>query len=235
MLPGRPPESSAGVHSSPSGVCGGGCGCSLCSGAAHCRRHPGDRRGGQPQAGERVDELEYRAEDFRPGRVSGLRSCVRGEGARIPTPSRLAGGAWMASRRKAPSRQVRKARTSATPAPAGVREQLAATAGILRALASAPGNLQAVLDAVTEQAARVCGATDSLIHRVDGDHLRLMAHYGPIPVGTPTGAGCGPPISNSTTQGLARRSTPPPGSGSSRKASSSRKVLSLGSMAGRWD
>ena len=61
------PESSAGVDSSPASVCRGGCGCSLCSGTAHCRRHPGDRKGGQPQAGERVDELEYRAEDCRPG------------------------------------------------------------------------------------------------------------------------------------------------------------------------
>ena len=93
----------------------------------------------------------------------------------------------MASRRKAPSRPVRKARTSVLPRAAGAREQLTATIQILRALASAPGNVQAVLDAVAEQAAQVCGATDSLIHRVDGDHLRLMAHHGPIPVGTETG------------------------------------------------
>jgi GAF domain-containing protein len=93
----------------------------------------------------------------------------------------------MASRRKAPSRPPRKARKSATPGSAGVREQLDATVRILRALASSPGNLQAVLDAVTEQAARVCGATDSLIHRVDGDSLRLMAHHGPIPLVTKPG------------------------------------------------
>ena len=93
----------------------------------------------------------------------------------------------MASRRKAPSRPFRKARTSVLPRAAGAREQLTATIQILRALASAPGNVQAVLDAVAEQAAQVCGATDSLIHRVDGDHLRLMAHHGPIPVGTETG------------------------------------------------
>jgi GAF domain-containing protein len=86
----------------------------------------------------------------------------------------------MASRRKPTSLPTRRPRTSATPGPAGLREQLAATARILRALASAPGNLQAVLDAVAEQAARVCGATDSLIHRLDGDRLRLMAHHGPI-------------------------------------------------------
>jgi GAF domain-containing protein len=86
----------------------------------------------------------------------------------------------MPSRPKARSRPARKPRTSATPSPAGVREQPAATIRILRALANGPGNLQAVLDAVAEQAARVCGATDSLIHRLDGDHLRLMAHHGRI-------------------------------------------------------
>jgi GAF domain-containing protein len=37
-----------------------------------------------------------------------------------------------------------------------------------------------VLDAVAEQAARVCGATDCLINRIDGDRLRLAAHHGPI-------------------------------------------------------
>src|SRR5262245_50252067 len=93
----------------------------------------------------------------------------------------------MASRRKAPSRPVRQARTSATPGPAGLGEQLAATIRILHALARGPGNLQAVLDAVVEQAARVCGATDSLIERVEGNHLRLMAHHGPIPLRTKLG------------------------------------------------
>jgi GAF domain-containing protein len=86
----------------------------------------------------------------------------------------------MASRRKATSRPARRPRTSPTRGPAGLREQLAATARILRALAGAPGDLQAVLDAVVEQAARVCGATDSLINRLDGDRLRLVAHHGPI-------------------------------------------------------
>ena len=86
----------------------------------------------------------------------------------------------MASRRKAPSRPVRRSRPSATPGAAGVREQLDATVRILHALASASGDLQAVLDTVAEQAARVCGATDGLIHRLDGDRLSLVAHHGSI-------------------------------------------------------
>ena len=107
----------------------------------------------------------------------------------------------MASRRKAPSRPARRPRTSAAPGPAGVRAQLAATTRILRALASAPGNLQAVLDAVAEQAARVCGATDSLIQRLDGDHLRLMAHHGPIPLITKPGDTM--PLTRESTAGRA--------------------------------
>src|SRR5262249_18526671 len=91
-----------------------------------------------------------------------------------------AGGARMASRRKAPSRPARKGRPSATPSPAGVRGQLAATIRILHALANGPSNLQAVLDTVAEQAALVCGATDSVIHRLDDDGLHLVAHHGPI-------------------------------------------------------
>ena len=89
----------------------------------------------------------------------------------------------MASRQKPTSRAARRPRTPPTPGPAGIREQLAATIRILRALASAPGNLQAVLDAVAEQAARVCGATDSVIQRLDGGGLHPLAHYGSIGLG----------------------------------------------------
>src|SRR5262245_59575324 len=107
----------------------------------------------------------------------------------------------MASRRKAPPRPARKPRTSATPGPAEVREQLGATVRILRALASAPGNLQAVLDAVAEQAARVCGAIDSLIHRIDGDRLRLVAHHGAI--GLQIKPGDTTPLTRDSTAGRA--------------------------------
>jgi GAF domain-containing protein len=37
-----------------------------------------------------------------------------------------------------------------------------------------------VLDAVAEESARVCGATDSVIHRLDGAGLHTVAHHGPI-------------------------------------------------------
>jgi hypothetical protein len=60
-------------------------------------------------------------------------------------------------------------------------EQFAAASDVLRMIARAPTDLQPVLDAVAESAARVCGARDALIYRIDGDGLRLEAHYGPLP------------------------------------------------------
>jgi signal transduction histidine kinase len=59
-------------------------------------------------------------------------------------------------------------------------EQQTATAEILRVIASSPTDLQPVMEAVAENAARVCGATDSAIFRLEGEHLRLVARRGPI-------------------------------------------------------
>src|SRR5207245_3812172 len=60
-------------------------------------------------------------------------------------------------------------------------EQQTATADILKVTASSPTDVQPVLDAIAESAARVCGASDAHVYRVDGDVLRQWAHYGPIP------------------------------------------------------
>ena len=59
-------------------------------------------------------------------------------------------------------------------------EQQTATAEILRVIASSPTDLQPVMEAVAENAARVCGATDSSIFRLEGDHLSMVALYGPL-------------------------------------------------------
>ena len=60
-------------------------------------------------------------------------------------------------------------------------EQQTATSEILRVISSSPTDIQPVLDAVAENAARVCGAHDAKIYRVDGDLLRLVASCGPVP------------------------------------------------------
>jgi GAF domain-containing protein len=60
-------------------------------------------------------------------------------------------------------------------------ERQTATGEILRVIASSPTEVQPVLDAIAESAARVCGATDAHVYRVDGDVLKQWAHFGPIP------------------------------------------------------
>jgi signal transduction histidine kinase len=59
-------------------------------------------------------------------------------------------------------------------------EQQTATSEILRVISSSPTDIQPVLDAVAQNAARVCGADDALIYRVDGDVDQRVAHHGPI-------------------------------------------------------
>ena len=60
-------------------------------------------------------------------------------------------------------------------------EQQTATSEILGVIASSPTDIQPVLDAVAENAARLCDATMRQIRRVDGDELRLAAQFGTIP------------------------------------------------------
>src|SRR5215813_1331314 len=59
------------------------------------------------------------------------------------------------------------------------REQTA-TSEILRLIATFWTNNQSVLDTIAENAARVCGSYDAVIRLVEGNILRLAAHYGPV-------------------------------------------------------
>ena len=61
-------------------------------------------------------------------------------------------------------------------------EQQTATAEILRVISSSPTDVQPVLAAVAESASQLCGAADVLIHRVEGDMMRRVAHFGSVPV-----------------------------------------------------
>jgi len=60
-------------------------------------------------------------------------------------------------------------------------EQQTATSEILRVISSSPTDIQPVLDAVAENAARLCDATDAQIRVVEGDFLRKMTSFGSMP------------------------------------------------------
>jgi adenylate cyclase len=79
-------------------------------------------------------------------------------------------------------------------------ERQTATAQILRVIASSPTDLQTVLDAVAESAARVCGASDAIIFRCDGEALRLASVYGSMPSGPPART---QPLNHETVTGRA--------------------------------
>jgi GAF domain-containing protein len=64
-------------------------------------------------------------------------------------------------------------------------EQQTATSEILSVISSSPTDIQPVLDAVTARAARVCGATDAVVVRVEGRDMRRVSHFGPIPLVVP--------------------------------------------------
>ena len=80
-------------------------------------------------------------------------------------------------------------------------EHQTATGEILRVIASSPTDIQPVLDVVAASAARLCESNDAVIHRVDGDLLRRVAHYGHVPA--PPGRGEEVPLSRGWIAGRA--------------------------------
>ncbi|TMG85081.1 MAG: GAF domain-containing protein [Betaproteobacteria bacterium] len=60
-------------------------------------------------------------------------------------------------------------------------EQQTATSEILHVISRSPTVVQPVLDAVAQSAARLCGASDVLIMRMDGETMHRVAHVGVIP------------------------------------------------------
>ena len=60
-------------------------------------------------------------------------------------------------------------------------EQQTATGEILRVIASSPTDIQPVLDAVAQNAARLCEASDARIRLAEGDGTKLVASFGSNP------------------------------------------------------
>src|SRR5207247_6672445 len=60
-------------------------------------------------------------------------------------------------------------------------ERQTATSEILRVIAGSPTEVQPVLDAIAESAARVCGATDAHVYRVEGEGLTQWGQVGSLP------------------------------------------------------
>ncbi|MGB9116426.1 GAF domain-containing protein [Bradyrhizobium sp.] len=54
---------------------------------------------------------------------------------------------------------------------------------ILKVIASSPTNVGPVLEAIVENACKLCDADDAVVHLREGDDLQYAAHHGPIPVG----------------------------------------------------
>jgi hypothetical protein len=60
-------------------------------------------------------------------------------------------------------------------------EQQTATSEVLRVISNSPTEIQPVLDAVGENAARLCDANNAVIFRLEGELLRQVASYGGLP------------------------------------------------------
>jgi GAF domain-containing protein len=66
-------------------------------------------------------------------------------------------------------------------------EQQTAISEVLRVISSSPADVQPVLDAVAERAAKICDAVDAQIFLREGDDMKHVARFGPMPIGVEIG------------------------------------------------
>src|SRR6516165_2680514 len=102
-----------------------------------------------------------------------------------------AGSASVKSRRRKPAtpkrRSVPESRGQETELARRTRErdealeQQRATAEVLKIISASPTELQPVLEVVVRSAARFCQANDATIYELDGQDLRIAAHWGTVP------------------------------------------------------
>jgi len=91
------------------------------------------------------------------------------------------------ARKAKPRSGVKASAVTQRPTYAELRQQLAegleqqtATNAILRMIAKSPADIQSVLDTMAEYSARLCGADDAVIRRLEGDSQIPVAHFGSI-------------------------------------------------------
>ena len=113
------------------------------------------------------------------------RSRAGGEPAKTRRPKAAA-----LKRRNAPKDARSRSSSAAGPETEVVRlarelnealERHTATAEILKIISASPTELQSVLEVVVKSAARFCEADDVTIFELDGQDLRAVAHWGPVP------------------------------------------------------
>ena len=80
-------------------------------------------------------------------------------------------------------------------------EQQTATSEVLKVISRSPTNIQPVLDAVGENAARLCQANNAVIFRLEDGLLRQVADYGQIPTSSHPSEGL--PVNRDTVTGRA--------------------------------
>src|SRR6516165_4849939 len=105
-------------------------------------------------------------------------------------PTKMRAGKTAAPKRSHPSKSARhhgpgvvseKEITKLTRERDEALEQQIATAEVLKIISASPSALQPVLEVVARSVARFCGADDVTIFELDGQDLRIAAHWGGVP------------------------------------------------------